>query len=89
MKISRVKLLGVMMAALLVVGAAAGCSKSGQEPESGKNASDLKGTITIAGSTSVQPLSEELASAFREKYPNVNINVAGGGSGAGIIECSP
>lgn len=84
MKISRVKLLGVMMAALLVVGAAAGCSKSGQEPESGKNASDLKGTITIAGSTSVQPLSEELASAFREKYPNVNINVAGGGSGAGI-----
>lgn len=44
----------------------------------------LGGSILIAGSTSVQPLSEELAMEFMNKFPNVKINVVGGGSGAGI-----
>lgn len=47
-------------------------------------AEDLSGSITIAGSTSVQPLSDELAKAFIAKHPNVKIFVQGGGSGAGI-----
>lgn len=45
---------------------------------------ELQGTIQIAGSTSVQPLSEELAQAFMAMNPGVSISVAGGGSGAGI-----
>lgn len=40
--------------------------------------------ITIAGSTSVQPISEALAEAFMAKNPNIKVNVQGGGSGAGI-----
>ncbi|MDD4675746.1 MAG: phosphate ABC transporter substrate-binding protein [Syntrophaceticus schinkii] len=84
MKISKVKLLGIMMTVLLLIGAAVGCSDSGQDPTKGKGSSELKGAITVAGSTSVQPLSEELAMAFKEKHPQVDINVAGGGSGAGI-----
>lgn len=84
MKMFQAKLLGIVMTALLLVGAVAGCSDSGQKPTEGKGPSELKGTITIAGSTSVQPLSEELARAFKEKHPQVDINIAGGGSGAGI-----
>lgn len=42
------------------------------------------GTITMAGSTSVQPLSEELAAAFMEQNPDARLEVSGGGSGAGI-----
>jgi phosphate transport system substrate-binding protein len=42
------------------------------------------GSITMAGSTSVQPLAEELAQAYMAKYPDVKIAVQGGGSGAGI-----
>lgn len=42
------------------------------------------GTINIAGSTSVQPLAEELAQAYMAKHRNVKIFVQGGGSGAGI-----
>ncbi len=42
------------------------------------------GTVNIVGSTSVQPLAEELAQAFTKKNPNVKIFVQGGGSGAGI-----
>ena len=42
------------------------------------------GTINIVGSTSVQPLAEELAQAYMAKNPGVKIFVQGGGSGAGI-----
>jgi phosphate transport system substrate-binding protein len=42
------------------------------------------GTLQIVGSTSVQPLAEELAQAFMAKYKGVKIFVQGGGSGAGI-----
>jgi phosphate transport system substrate-binding protein len=44
----------------------------------------LKGTINIAGSTSVQPLAEELAQAFMAKNKRVKIFVQGGGSSAGV-----
>jgi phosphate transport system substrate-binding protein len=41
-------------------------------------------TVNIAGSSSVQPLSEELANAFMKENSKISINVAGGGSSAGI-----
>jgi len=41
-------------------------------------------TIQMNGSTSVQPLAEELARVYMEKYPGVRITYAGTGSGAGI-----
>ncbi|MFZ5968612.1 MAG: phosphate ABC transporter substrate-binding protein PstS family protein [Bacillota bacterium] len=40
--------------------------------------------IVIAGSTSVQPLSDELAAAFIKKHPGVQIEVQGGGSSVGV-----
>lgn len=40
--------------------------------------------IIIAGSTSVQPFIEKIAEHFMEKYPEIKINVQGGGSTAGI-----
>lgn len=45
---------------------------------------DPANTINISGSSSIQPLSEELANAFTRENPEVTINVAGGGSSAGI-----
>ena len=43
----------------------------------------LTGTIDISGSTSLQPLMNKLAAAFKVKQPNVTVNVTGGGSGQG------
>jgi len=68
---------------MIFVMAAAGCGKSDKKEDGAKSAS-AKGTITIAGSTSVQPLSEELAKAYNQKNPNVTINVQGGGSSQGV-----
>lgn len=45
---------------------------------------ELRGTINEAGSTSVQPLAELMANSFMQKYPQVTVNISGGGSSAGI-----
>jgi phosphate transport system substrate-binding protein len=60
---------------------ASGCAVPAPDPGT---SAGLSGSITIAGSTSVQPLSEELAAAFVAKHPGVRINVQGGGSSAGV-----
>jgi phosphate transport system substrate-binding protein len=42
------------------------------------------GGLTVAGSTSVQPLAELLADRYMAEHPGVTINVQGGGSSAGV-----
>lgn len=87
MIISRKVKVVALIAALMFVFVVGGCS-SNQTPAPAAPAAPetpaLEGTIQIAGSTSVQPLSEELAKAFMDKNSKVRINIAGGGSGAGI-----
>ncbi|MBS7526419.1 phosphate ABC transporter substrate-binding protein PstS family protein [Fusibacter paucivorans] len=41
-------------------------------------------TVNVSGSTSVLPLAQEEADAFEAKYPNVRVNVNGGGSSQGV-----
>lgn len=51
----------------------------------GNNQAELSGTVTIAGSTSVQPIAEELAHFYMQDVNSkARIEVAGGGSGAGV-----
>ena len=66
----RVRILLVSLLAVLLAG---GCAPA-----------DPANTINIAGSSSVQPLSEELANAFMGENREITVNVAGGGSSAGI-----
>lgn len=76
------KTLAVGMVAAMVMGLGlAGC---GNTSNTNNDAAELSGTVVIAGSTSVQPLSEELADAFMDKNPNITVEVQGGGSGQGI-----
>jgi phosphate transport system substrate-binding protein len=42
------------------------------------------GTVTEAGSTTVQPLAEKFASAFMAAKPGTTVTIQGGGSGVGI-----
>ncbi len=44
----------------------------------------ISGRLTFAGSTTVQPLADALARAFRERYPNVVLEIAAGGTQVGI-----
>ncbi|WP_083258973.1 substrate-binding domain-containing protein [Cellulosilyticum sp. I15G10I2] len=46
--------------------------------------SDMKGTLKIGGSTTVQPIAQQVADILNKRNTGLSISVAGGGSGAGI-----
>lgn len=81
------KALILICSAILLIGVLAGCGRPADtnEPGTGQPSGEgAKGNITVNGSTSVQPLAEELAQAFKTKNPNATIDIQGGGSGVGI-----
>lgn len=45
---------------------------------------ELTGSLSIAGSTTVLPIAQECANLFMEQHLQVDVSVAGGGSGAGV-----
>lgn len=72
------KILAIGLAAAMsvtAVGLMAGCG--------GDNGGD---TLTLSGSTSVQPLMQELAAKYEELNEGVKVEVSGGGSGVGISD---
>ncbi len=74
-KMKKTLIIGLIVS-LSMTGLAA-CSGGNSETEAG-------GSLVTAGSTSVQPLSEELAAVFMEANPGYTVDVQGGGSGQGI-----
>ena len=76
---------GVLISSALLLTAMifTGCAPA-SAPVGESHPSELSGTINEAGSTSVQPLAEVMATAFTKKYPKVTVNISGGGSSAGV-----
>lgn len=71
----------ILFSALLGATLLTGCNPKNNQPN---QTGELK-PITIAGSTSVQPLSDQLVEVYNSsKNAEQKINVQGGGSGAGI-----
>ncbi len=82
--VSKIVLTGILVLMLMVV---TGCAKSDNTGKAGEQGADngkLSGTITVAGSTSVQPFSEVLAEEFQADNAGVQVNVQGGGSSQGV-----
>ncbi len=74
-------LTGLLVLSLLVT--VVGC-QSAPTPTPTKSAAGLSGQLQLAGSTTVQPLAEELAEAFMKLNPDVVIEIQGGGSSVGV-----
>ncbi len=55
-----------------------------EEAAPAEEAAALSGQLQLAGSTTVQPLAEELAAAFMDANPDVTIDIQGGGSSVGV-----
>lgn len=71
----------LILVALVVVG----CSQTAAPTAtSSTDGSSLSGQIQLAGSTTVQPLAEQLAEAFMAKNSDLTIEVQGGGSSVGV-----
>lgn len=71
---------GLVLALVLVTVLTAGCGSKQPKEES------LKGNITAAGSTALQPLVDEAAKQFMATNAGVQISVVGGGSGTGLSQ---
>lgn len=78
-----VKFLGAVATVTMMAISMTGCGSS----DSGSGSSgdgELKGTVTMAGSTSMEKLANAVAESFMEKYPDVTVSAEFTGSGAGI-----
>ena len=65
--------------------AAESTADSAKDTQAASEASaDLSGSITMAGSTSMEKLANALSEAFMEEYPDVTVTAEFVGSGAGI-----
>ena len=60
-----------------------GTSKASSTAAAEENTS-LSGTISLAGSTSMEKLCEAMSESFMEKYPDITVTVEYTGSGAGL-----
>jgi phosphate transport system substrate-binding protein len=67
---------------LLVVPLVSGCGAAASAPADVTPVPEVR--LTLAGSTTVQPLVEALAARYRQLHPNITMDIAAGGSVVGI-----
>jgi phosphate transport system substrate-binding protein len=75
---------GVVAAALALSLVAAACGGDGDGSDGGTTDEGLTGSITISGSSTVEPISSVVAEIFNETSPDVAISVDGPGTGDGF-----
>ncbi len=87
------KLLAAVCAVSMMAIAMTGCGNKENEAaepvgtvetEATGDTKELSGTLTLAGSTSMEKLCEAMSESFMEAYPDVTVTVEYTGSGAGI-----
>lgn len=76
--------MALTMAAAMMMGLTACGDTEEVQAEPVEETKDLSGTITMAGSTSMEKLANAVAESFMEKYPNVTVTAEFTGSSAGI-----
>jgi phosphate transport system substrate-binding protein len=74
----------LMIAAMILSACAQPAAAPTQAPEANTAPAAEKVTISMAGSTTVQPLAEKLAGEYMKANQNLMIDVKGGGSGVGV-----
>lgn len=78
MKKTTCKVTATIGAAMLLATGIMGCGNAAD------TADDLTGSVTMAGSTSMEKLANALSESFMAEYPGVTVNAEFTGSGAGI-----
>ncbi|TFW48313.1 phosphate ABC transporter substrate-binding protein [Bacillus sp. 005/A4HT-01/001] len=92
MKKNKLWLLTFLTIALLAFVTACGNSSSSGDSKDSKgdasNKDEASGSITISGSSAMQPLVLAAAEKFMDKHPKADIQVQAGGSGTGLSQVS-
>lgn len=100
MKNKLVKMMALLTATTMVAAGVMGCGSDSSDANADANTdttasdttantdttdgADLSGTVTLAGSTSMEKLANAVAESFMEKYSNVTVTAEFTGSSAGI-----
>ena len=74
----------LVVSLILVAALVAGCGGANTPGVPVSDPSADNSTVTVSGSTTVQPLAEKLAEAFMTENTGVRIDVQGGGSSVGV-----
>ncbi len=67
---------------------ACGTEQSAPSENGAANTGAVSGTVSMSGSTSVQPLAQDLADVFFDTNPDITIEIQGGGSSQGIKDAT-
>ncbi|MCR5145143.1 MAG: phosphate ABC transporter substrate-binding protein [Lachnospiraceae bacterium] len=80
------KIMAAVSAMCLMSVVLTGCGAGGSEKtaEGDTASTELSGSISLAGSTSMEKMCEALSESFMEKNPGVTVNIEYTGSGAGL-----
>lgn len=78
------KALSLVLTTGLIMALFVGCGSSDKPVESNPSRANISGTILALGSSALQPLAAEAAKQFKNKYPDADVQVQGGGSGNGL-----
>jgi len=84
MRMSRKLAIAAGVTAMAIVTAACGSSSSSSSGGSA-GAGDLSGSVSVSGSSTVQPISQLVAETFSGNNPSVQISVDGPGTGDGFV----
>lgn len=80
------KILAVVISLLIAGSLLTSCS--GNEATGNSSGNSLSGSITLSGSSALQPLAQAAADALKEDNPDISIIVNAGGSGKGLTDVS-
>lgn len=86
MKKKITKIMGLVLAGTIGVMGLVGCGNTSENAGNADNsaAAKLSGSISLAGSTSMEKVCEALMEGFMEKYPEITVTTEYTGSGAGL-----
>lgn len=80
--------LAVVFAAAALLTACGGSNQAPSDGNGSNAAGNISGSVTVSGSTSVQPLAQDLADVFKNVQPGISVEIQGGGSTQGIKDVS-
>lgn len=80
--------MAVLLALSFILTACGGAQGTADNNGTNKTAGKLSGTVAVSGSTSVQPLAQDLSDMFKDVEPGISVEIQGGGSSQGIKDIS-
>lgn len=86
------KITSIILASIMMCSVGTGCgaevSGGSVSTSNSGSSSSLSGKVTASGSSALLPLAQKASGLFTDMYPDVIVDITGGGSGTGLTQVS-